>query len=291
MSLISDPITLITGILIVLVLFLLISCHLYAPKLFSADQSSEEQQRAAAARRRQTALKASKSGLDMACLESFPTMTVAQARKEDALRELVRLQMQQEKIDELFELQHASAECIIHLTPQAKDDASGQTTRQKGTFSLPGYCSCPAAMTQGEATGDGHCVDVEAVNVSADDVACVRECVVCLAEYEDKEIVRRLPHCSHWFHAACIDQWLTSRATCPLCRTSMKQVEEAGGREADGVADEDSAPVAMDVAVVISSSHGQETNATNPHTQMQQQNGQGQQNSTRECSLPVSSVL
>ncbi|CAL5363616.1 unnamed protein product [Camellia sinensis] len=46
-----------------------------------------------------------------------------------------------------------------------------------------------------------------------------RTCVVCLNEYEEGEELRTLPECMHSFHVACIDMWLYSHSTCPVCRT------------------------------------------------------------------------
>ncbi|GLJ06813.1 hypothetical protein SUGI_0049070 [Cryptomeria japonica] len=47
------------------------------------------------------------------------------------------------------------------------------------------------------------------------------ECAVCLSEFEDDETLRLLPKCSHAFHPDCIDMWLFSHTTCPLCRCSL----------------------------------------------------------------------
>ncbi|EOA20998.1 hypothetical protein CARUB_v10001332mg [Capsella rubella] len=47
------------------------------------------------------------------------------------------------------------------------------------------------------------------------------ECAICLSEFEDQERLRWLPPCSHTFHANCIDVWLASRSTCPVCRANM----------------------------------------------------------------------
>ncbi|EEF45877.1 E3 ubiquitin-protein ligase ATL42 [Ricinus communis] len=44
------------------------------------------------------------------------------------------------------------------------------------------------------------------------------ECAVCLSRFEDIEILRLLPKCKHAFHKNCIDQWLESHSSCPLCR-------------------------------------------------------------------------
>ncbi|KAG2724988.1 hypothetical protein I3760_01G045800 [Carya illinoinensis] len=47
------------------------------------------------------------------------------------------------------------------------------------------------------------------------------ECAVCLNEFEDHETLRLLPKCNHVFHPSCIDAWLTSWATCPVCRARL----------------------------------------------------------------------
>ncbi|KAK0582271.1 hypothetical protein LWI29_023630 [Acer saccharum] len=46
-------------------------------------------------------------------------------------------------------------------------------------------------------------------------------CVVCLNEFQEQDMLRVLPKCSHAFHLDCIDIWLQSNANCPLCRTSI----------------------------------------------------------------------
>ncbi|KAL6602804.1 hypothetical protein ACP70R_043165 [Stipagrostis hirtigluma subsp. patula] len=47
------------------------------------------------------------------------------------------------------------------------------------------------------------------------------ECSVCLGEITPKEVVKQLPVCSHLFHDGCIDEWLRSHLTCPVCRTPV----------------------------------------------------------------------
>ncbi|KAJ8541339.1 hypothetical protein K7X08_002155 [Anisodus acutangulus] len=49
----------------------------------------------------------------------------------------------------------------------------------------------------------------------------VLECAVCLNEFEDDETLRLLPKCSHVFHPNCIDTWLISHITCPVCRANL----------------------------------------------------------------------
>ncbi|KAL5227070.1 hypothetical protein ABZP36_015335 [Zizania latifolia] len=48
------------------------------------------------------------------------------------------------------------------------------------------------------------------------------DCAVCLSELADGEKVRQLPNCGHVFHVECVDAWLRSRTTCPLCRAEAE---------------------------------------------------------------------
>ncbi|KAL6633398.1 hypothetical protein ACP70R_026069 [Stipagrostis hirtigluma subsp. patula] len=47
------------------------------------------------------------------------------------------------------------------------------------------------------------------------------DCAVCLCEFTPDDQLRLLPKCSHAFHLECIDTWLLSHSTCPLCRRSL----------------------------------------------------------------------
>uniref|UniRef100_A0A803QLX0 RING-type E3 ubiquitin transferase n=1 Tax=Cannabis sativa TaxID=3483 RepID=A0A803QLX0_CANSA len=47
------------------------------------------------------------------------------------------------------------------------------------------------------------------------------DCAVCLCEFSEKDKLRLLPVCSHAFHISCIDTWLLSNSTCPLCRGTL----------------------------------------------------------------------
>ncbi|KAL3624479.1 hypothetical protein CASFOL_031147 [Castilleja foliolosa] len=48
------------------------------------------------------------------------------------------------------------------------------------------------------------------------------QCSICLAEYEEKEVLRIMPKCGHSFHLPCIDVWLEIQSTCPVCRVSLQ---------------------------------------------------------------------
>jgi hypothetical protein len=47
-----------------------------------------------------------------------------------------------------------------------------------------------------------------------------KQCSVCLDAMVAGAMVKTLP-CAHTFHAACIDNWLIRRTTCPCCRVNI----------------------------------------------------------------------
>ncbi|GKC19412.1 E3 ubiquitin protein ligase ATL4-like protein [Tanacetum coccineum] len=51
------------------------------------------------------------------------------------------------------------------------------------------------------------------------------DCAVCLSKFEPVDKLRLLPLCYHAFHVECIDAWLKSNQTCPLCRASVSPSE------------------------------------------------------------------
>ncbi|KAG0557394.1 hypothetical protein KC19_11G126100 [Ceratodon purpureus] len=61
------------------------------------------------------------------------------------------------------------------------------------------------------------------------DPAGDNECVVCLSEFVHGENLRLLPKCQHAFHVGCIDAWLVTHKTCPVCRSNVV----SGESEAD----------------------------------------------------------
>ncbi|XP_078152820.1 RING-H2 finger protein ATL11-like [Carex rostrata] len=47
------------------------------------------------------------------------------------------------------------------------------------------------------------------------------QCSICLGGLVDGDKVKVLPKCCHVFHPECIDTWLGSHSSCPLCRASL----------------------------------------------------------------------
>ena len=54
------------------------------------------------------------------------------------------------------------------------------------------------------------------------------QCSVCLGTVQAGEMVRMLPLCKHLYHVECIDMWLASHDTCPLCRAEVEPPEDDG---------------------------------------------------------------
>ncbi|KAG2670911.1 hypothetical protein I3760_14G108500 [Carya illinoinensis] len=55
----------------------------------------------------------------------------------------------------------------------------------------------------------------------------IKYCAICLGEFEENEVVKEIPFCKHVFHPHCIDRWLCSHETCPVCR-SIRLFDEEG---------------------------------------------------------------
>ncbi|PON70243.1 43kDa postsynaptic protein [Parasponia andersonii] len=51
-------------------------------------------------------------------------------------------------------------------------------------------------------------------------------CSICLADYDETDMLMLLPNCAHLFHEKCINQWLRLHPTCPICRNSPVPVAQ-----------------------------------------------------------------
>lgn len=48
-------------------------------------------------------------------------------------------------------------------------------------------------------------------------------CSICRLDYQENDIIRKINHCSHYFHHNCIDNWFKNHTTCPVCRHSLTE--------------------------------------------------------------------
>ena len=94
---------------------------------------------------------------------------------------------------------HCFIQQLIELNEEAKVALARLKTRKyKFPTTKMNYCRTPVNA------------DVYSLGSSVD------TCAVCLDEYVEGELLRVLP-CGHEFHQDCVDPWLLSHRTCPLC--------------------------------------------------------------------------
>ncbi|KAL1915387.1 uncharacterized protein VTP21DRAFT_6845 [Calcarisporiella thermophila] len=88
----------------------------------------------------------------------------------------------------------ASLNTVQYEARRASVNSTNSTSSQK------------AAQTTASPNGEG----LEVVDAEM--------CAVCLEDYVEGDMLRKLP-CDHEFHTECIDPWLTTKSpTCPLCK-------------------------------------------------------------------------
>ncbi|KAF8664224.1 hypothetical protein AX16_000787 [Volvariella volvacea WC 439] len=51
-------------------------------------------------------------------------------------------------------------------------------------------------------------------------------CPICLDDYQPLDSVMKLNDCSHWLHRECLETWLRTAITCPVCRKTVKIPEK-----------------------------------------------------------------
>ncbi|XP_052825957.1 E3 ubiquitin-protein ligase RNF38 [Octopus bimaculoides] len=71
--------------------------------------------------------------------------------------------------------------------------------------------------------------NAETRRANFDQTPCMDQtsCVICMCDFENRQLLRVLP-CSHEFHAKCVDKWLKTNRTCPICRADASEVVNQG---------------------------------------------------------------
>ena len=88
-----------------------------------------------------------------------------------------------------------------HLPGEALQQQRGLTPQQLETFPQ-------RVLSEGEEQMEGN------------------TCSICLSNFSAGDEVRDLP-CTHFFHSSCVDGWLQTETTCPLCRESCRPAVDA----------------------------------------------------------------
>ncbi|KAI3732118.1 hypothetical protein L1987_63316 [Smallanthus sonchifolius] len=84
------------------------------------------------------------------------------------------------------------------------------------------------------------------------------ECAVCLSSFEDSQMIRVLPNNKHHFHVECIDKWLGSQSSCPICRhevelgpTILPLPREPSTRLGNGGSPPSAPPIEQTISVTV----------------------------------------
>jgi len=61
---------------------------------------------------------------------------------------------------------------------------------------------------------------ISSLNPGEDGNVAKCDCCICMCDMEEGEVVTEMP-CGHLFHGGCIQQWLATHNTCPVCREKL----------------------------------------------------------------------
>ncbi|CAN6276734.1 unnamed protein product [Urochloa humidicola] len=116
--------------------------------------------------------------------------------------------------------------------PLPRTHRDGEVTGSAGSAAAYDYAARPAAAEgvgkKAAAPGDDEkqrLIDSLPLFTMASALAALPksspDCAVCLSPFTPDADLRLLPACRHAFHAACVDAWLRTTPSCPLCRAAV----------------------------------------------------------------------
>ena len=62
-------------------------------------------------------------------------------------------------------------------------------------------------------------------------------CSICRETFSNDDIVRKINSCQHVFHMNCLDTWLETHTTCPICRLDVREDSSTSDDTITGVGD------------------------------------------------------
>ncbi|CAN6373768.1 unnamed protein product [Urochloa humidicola] len=138
------------------------------------------------------------------------------------------------------------ASLLYHICKKAADEQQQTTSSNGGEGRRPRAPRRPRRRQQQQAAAVPEVVAVDMVESSSSEQQAAElpldckykaaegweegTCSVCLAELQDGNALRMLMPCMHYFHAACLDEWLRKSATCPICRAPCTAAAPKAGR-------------------------------------------------------------
>lgn len=119
---------------------------------------------------------------------------------------------------------------LLKLTTDRRDTETGdnmnstnsESTTTRATPASPNEANNRVGQSP---TGNRPCIetivvdDIHSISLpNAETISC---CSICLEDYQERDTVRYLSQCGHYFHAQCVDKWLHKNTTCPVCRDKL----------------------------------------------------------------------
>lgn len=107
-----------------------------------------------------------------------------------------------------------------------KDDNSGTSSLLKGILIGVGIGAAIGSAVLGY--GIYKVLTAEEVDkipvskLSRSDAEKGNECAICLDPLKLNDQIKIIRNCRHIYHAYCINQWIVTNASCPLCRGNTK---------------------------------------------------------------------
>ncbi|CAK7357534.1 unnamed protein product [Dovyalis caffra] len=102
---------------------------------------------------------------------------------------------------------HAAVRWFLRSSNDSSSDRLGELEEQRKPKKEANMASLVLATTQ------VYSAELKLGGVEED-------CAICLSEFVEGEEIRVLGRCNHGFHVHCIQKWLSSRSSCPTCRSS-----------------------------------------------------------------------
>jgi hypothetical protein len=82
------------------------------------------------------------------------------------------------------------------------------------------HLSMMSSGQQGQSSHPGNRSRLKDVKMTSGIIAENQACTVCQEDFKVGENTKKLP-CEHYFHDECINPWLQSQNTCPMCRATV----------------------------------------------------------------------
>jgi hypothetical protein len=117
----------------------------------------------------------------------------------------------------------ASASTIRRASSRAALAADGAPLAATPTATATNGGDSSKSTTGGSGGAGSATAETRTVGPDADSGYSSSNCTcsICLEQYQEGEHLRMLP-CMHAFHMDCVDTWLVVRATCPVCKSSIR---------------------------------------------------------------------